>query len=575
MSGSILKYYLLSLFCLHSSLKIICQDTTLTLFMDFPYNIRSMANNQNGLIFIETSVGLFEFDGKKYKLIDPQYKKGALVYRNGRLTNRQAFVNANIDFVGDWERNKIWMPFLPKMTSNLISHAKGKNGKQFIGVGNKIYGVKIKNKFKIDLKGMSTRNFSWIDSNFYVNTYEGIFKNGIQFLPDVSHADALFYDEIKGSVYFSFGNKIIQFNLNDNIINIKSYIDEIGERVYFTKIIKFQDKLFAGTTEGLVQLNPFTIFSKKIFINDISIIEEVMYISTQTGTFQFDGKKIKKCEFLPDVKTNSVVKIGLNYWASTSNGLFYYNVENKNSEKILLNKELTYLECNSIQKDNNGFYWVSTNSGLYRFRNIDEKIEVYFPEIEFNKRSCYSHDGILYFGSVNGIYSFDPLDFPDLKMNGFSLLNDFNGLPILLALFIITVIIIFLYKRKNIFNSPADLKIENKLDFSDKDKFLLQLGAYILKNLNTVTVDELIIYSGMKKRNFYQYLEHNYKAFPSAIINTVKILKAQSLKKGNSGIPMETISKYTGYSLSHLYLVLKEDDNPIQKELDILRNLKY
>ena len=300
MSGSILKYYLLSLFCLHSSLKIICQDTTLTLFMDFPYNIRSMANNQNGLIFIETSVGLFEFDGKKYKLIDPQYKKGALVYRNGRLTNRQAFVNANIDFVGDWERNKIWMPFLPKMTSNLISHAKGKNGKQFIGVGNKIYGVKIKNKFKIDLKGMSTRNFSWIDSNFYVNTYEGIFKNGIQFLPDVSHADALFYDEIKGSVYFSFGNKIIQFNLNDNIINIKSYIDEIGERVYFTKIIKFQDKLFAGTTEGLVQLNPFTIFSKKIFINDISIIEEVMYISTQTGTFQFDGKKIKKCEFLPE-----------------------------------------------------------------------------------------------------------------------------------------------------------------------------------------------------------------------------------------------------------------------------------
>jgi hypothetical protein len=38
---------------------------------------------------------------------------------------------------------------------------------------------------------------------------------------------------------------------------------------------------------------------------------------------------------------------------------------------------------------------------------------------------------------------------------------------------------------------------------------------------------------------------------------------------------METIARHTGYSLSHLYLVLKEEDEQIQKELSILKNLKY
>jgi hypothetical protein len=534
-----------------------------------------MANDQNGLILIETSVGLYQFDGEKYDLIDPAYNKGTLVYRNGKLTNQQAYLNANIDFLGDWEKNLVWFPFLPKPSSNLISHAKGKNGRQFLGVGNKIFEISIKNKFKIEFKGMSTRNISWIDSNIYVNTYDGIFKNGVRYLPNITFADGLLYDKITGSAYFSFHKSILQLKLNDQRFNIKNYEADIGKDNYISKIIIFQNKLFAGTRKGLTQVNPFSLFSEELDVNDISIIDKVMYISTKTGTYQFDGKKVEKCKFLPDVSTNLVTKIGPNYWALTSNGLFFYHTENKKLEKMILNEKLPSLECNAIQKDNNGFYWVSTISGLYRFRNLSEKIEVYFPEIEFNKRSYYNHEGIFYFGSVNGIYSFVPLDFPDLKIDSFSLLDNLKDLPILLALFLTAALIFFVYKRKFIFKSYTDLPSENKRDYSDKDKFLLDLGAYILKNLHSVTVDDLVIYSGMKKRLFYNYMEENYNAFPSTIINTIKILKAQTLKKKNPGIPMETIARHTGYSLSHLYLVLKEEDEQIQKELSILKSLKY
>ena len=534
-----------------------------------------MANDQNGLIFIETSVGLYQFDGEKYDLIDPAYNKGTLVYRNGKLTNQQAYLNAKIDFLGDWEKNLVWLPFLPKPSSNLVSHAKGKNGRQFLGAGNKIFEISIKNKFKIELKGMSTRNISWIDSNIFVNTYDGIFKNGVRFLPNIPFADALLYEKIKDSAYFSFNKSIILLNLNDQRFSIRNYEAEIGKDNYISKIIRFQNKLYAGTRKGFAQLDPFFLFSEDLDVNDISIIDKVMYISTQTGTYQFDGKIVEKCKFLPDANTNLVSKIGPNYWALTSSGLFFYHTENKKLEKIILNKKLPSLECNAIQKDNNGFYWVSTISGLYRFRNLNEKIEVYFPEIEFNKRSYYNHNGIFYFGSVNGIYSFDPLDFPDLKINSVSLPYNLKGLPILLALFFSAALIFLVYKRKSIFKSYPDLTSENKRDYSDKDKFLLDLGTYVLKNLHSVTVDDLVIYSGMKKRLFYIYLEHNYNAFPSTIINTIKVLKAQTLKKRNPGIPMETIARHTGYSLSHLYLVLKEEDNQIQKELSILKNLKY
>jgi 3-oxoacid CoA-transferase A subunit len=55
--------------------------------------------------FTKTGVGtvvaegkeIREFDGEKYDLIDPAYNKGTLVYRNGKLTNQQAYLNAKID----------------------------------------------------------------------------------------------------------------------------------------------------------------------------------------------------------------------------------------------------------------------------------------------------------------------------------------------------------------------------------------------------------------------------------------------------------------------------------------------
>jgi hypothetical protein len=79
----------------------------------------------------------------------------------------------------------------------------------------------------------------------------------------------------------------------------------------------------------------------------------------------------------------------------------------------------------------------------------------------------------------------------------------------------------------------------------------------------------------MNKKTFYNYLDQNYKIRPGALINTIKVLKARALIPENPNITMETISKMTGYSTSHLYSILKQEDKILPKELSILYDLKY
>jgi predicted DNA-binding transcriptional regulator AlpA len=279
---------------------------------------------------------------------------------------------------------------------------------------------------------------------------------------------------------------------------------------------------------------------------------------------------------LPDLNTNLVTKIGTNFWVLTKTGLWVYKTENKKLEEIILNKEIKSLECYAIQKDNNGYYWVSTSLGLYRFRNINEKTEVFFPEIEFNKRSFYQYNGLFYFGSINGIYSFDPFDFPDLIISNGFIVNNLVGISIFI-LFIIGFLVFLVFKRKPAFSKikEQNVPVGKKWSDVDKEKFLFDLGTYILKNLHFVTVEDLLNITGLNKKTFYNYLDQNYKIRPGSLINTIKVLKARALILENPNITMETVSKFTGYSASYLYKIMKEEEEKLPKELSILYDLKY
>ena len=553
---------------LHTNLK--CQDTIVTKIMDLPFHIRSMANDEKGQIFIESPKGLYQFNGNKYRLINPNYNKGTLFFYQGKLSNQQEFKKKNIDFFGDWKKNEVWLPFLPKGSSKLICYARDNSGNQYLGSKNQIFKIEVKKKFKTILNGLSTRDISFINDDLYINTYEGIFRNEERILPKILFADGMLYQNEDSSILFTANKEIIKYSLIDNTTKIDN-LHYLGDLNFISKIISYKGIIFIGTRFGFVDYKRKVFLIKNLGINDLAIIDDKVFISTYKGVYIYDGKTIQKSPVFIDGLINSIQKIGANYWLSTDKGLFLYLAGSKNYEKVVLNKEFPALECNIVVKDKNGFYWASTAAGLYRFQKIKDKIECYFPGVEFNKRSFLNHKDIFYFGSVQGVVNFNPTDFPEYLKNERSLsIWVYLGLP-LIILFISGVIF---YMRKN---KLKTIKLPMSEDYieNEQEKFLLDLGNYILENLATVSVEDLIVYAQMNKKSFYRYMNKHYKIIPSTLIHTIKELKARRLISENPGIQMGIVAKNVGYSLSHLFLVLKENELALNDKIKVLKYLKY
>ncbi|MFY8013431.1 MAG: hypothetical protein ACOVRG_15725 [Saprospiraceae bacterium] len=553
---------------LHTNLK--CQDTIVTKIMDLPFHIRSMANDEKGQIFIESPKGLYQFNGNKYRLINPNYNKGTLFFYQGKLSNQQEFKKKNIDFFGDWKKNEVWLPFLPKGSSKLICYARDNSGNQYLGSKNQIFKIEVKKKFKTILNGLSTRDISFINDDLYINTYEGIFRNEERILPKISFADGMLYQKEDSLILFTANKEIIKYSLIDNTTKIDN-LHYLGDLNFISKIISYKGIIFIGTRFGFVDYKRKVFLIKNLGINDLAIIDDKVFISTYKGVYIYDGKTIQKSPVFIDGLINSIQKIGANYWLSTDKGLFLYLAGSKNYEKVVLNKEFPALECNIVVKDKNGFYWASTAAGLYRFQKIKDKIECYFPGVEFNKRSFLNHKDIFYFGSVQGVVNFNPTDFPEYLKNERSLsIWVYLGLP-LIILFISGVIF---YMRKN---KLKTIKLPMSEDYieNEQEKFLLDLGNYILENLATVSVEDLIVYAQMNKKSFYRYMNKHYKIIPSTLIHTIKELKARRLISENPGIQMGIVAKNVGYSLSHLFLVLKENELALNDKIKVLKYLKY
>lgn len=114
-------------------------------------------------------------------------------------------------------------------------------------------------------------------------------------------------------------------------------------------------------------------------------------------------------------------------WVGTESGLCRYKALEDNFIRI---KELSGYIIKSIQEDSQQYLWVATNKGLFclaadgnLFRRFDRQPGV--MESEFTSASCKLSNGWLLFGGMNGFNLFDPL----------SLAKQAKPFPILLSNF--------------------------------------------------------------------------------------------------------------------------------------------
>lgn len=263
-----------------------------------------------------------------------------------------------------------------------------------------------------------------------------------------------------------------------------------------------------------------------------SIVAEgngVYWVGTENGLFRFDTTSRALTSYFANdtikdfISSNRISCLYLdrsdNLWVGTSGGgLNLLNPRQKNFKTFGFAEGLPGLTINSIEQSNSGALWISTNNGLAKLipeKGSIQKFNVYdglFSQVFSQGASLQLPDGMLLFGSLNGINSFYPDSLPhsasenpvwitDFKISG-KPLNE-SGDTLLMKLFA---------GRKTIRLKP----FQNNLSFDftalnyvspSKINFRYKLEGY---------VNDWIITSGSRSAVFANLPPGNYSFYVSA-----------------------------------------------------------
>lgn len=253
---------------------------------------------------------------------------------------------------------------------------------------------------------------------------------------------------------------------------------------------------------------------------------ELLVLSFQNDVFLFNPKSLKKTYLNIQAKTvvepffpvSAFEDSNGKIWIGTvQNGLFEYDPENK-----LINKHLfPKLENNiiiGIIGDTQGYLWLTTENGIYKFDPIQKKEIVYYIEDgiggnQFNNNSLESvSNGELYFGGTHGITQTNPTK-PISNVSGNLIIERIISDKTIL------------YEASNHSNLVDEIKIKNwfnsfSIHFSplNYDRLKNYRFAYKLENYNSDWVE-----AGKNRQvNFYKIPSGNYTFMVKAFRNDIE-----------------------------------------------------
>ena len=174
----------------------------------------------------------------------------------------------------------------------------------------------------------------------------------------------------------------------------------------------------AGRVEQKVQNESRRILSPNMYVNDILLTSTRMLLATNYGLvdMRVNGGNVSDVKLVVDrVTVNQIrqVKNSGIFWLATNEGLMRYDassgqlerVESAGNVKAVLGIEIT----------DDGHLWISTRQGLYRLDAKGKMLEGFSSQDglqgnEFSERASFYGGDNLYFGGVNGITYFNPIE---------------------------------------------------------------------------------------------------------------------------------------------------------------------
>ncbi|MES2689839.1 MAG: hypothetical protein V4658_05515, partial [Bacteroidota bacterium] len=213
----------------------------------------------------------------------------------------------------------------------------------------------------------------------------------------------------------------------------------------FFAVLKQEGQLWIGTTNGLYvytisngRYHEFSARLRGVSVYQLTrLMDHTVALSTSEGLFiaakngivqQYTSMQLPSNEVNCTIETDTGI-----LYAGTSNGLCRINTRLREIRSFTTSEGLCDNYINCIRQSRDRALWLSTNYGLSRFDLSNYSFVNFYKknglcENEFNRWSGATDEkGNLYFGTVNGLVSFDPLlynasrkNIPDLFISSFT-----------------------------------------------------------------------------------------------------------------------------------------------------------
>ena len=215
-----------------------------------------------------------------------------------------------------------------------------------------------------------------------------------------------------------------------------------------------KDGFYIGTFDGLYEYNErVQTFSRIYFTGDNTNIKSlkldshgILWIGKKSGITAInkdDAKILDLPESLASVKYAEIImedSRGI-IWIGSRYGLYSYDPRSGSVGSYTEKDGLPHHVIHGIEEDRNGVLWISTDRGLCRFSpSTGDKLTFTTSDgLLDNRFTTYAHcrtkEGMLYFGSINGIVMFDPANISVTRATlppvicGIEVNGIWNGIP--------------------------------------------------------------------------------------------------------------------------------------------------
>lgn len=525
-------FIILAILFLHFPLK--GNDTLLLKIIDTGKPIKTLLKGHNGEILVQVFNQLYKVENNslvKTNLLEINSNDIIINYK-GEITSVKRLAEKGIIYRKINYQYKHWIKFLAGVgTENFIEIVEDDKKNYWVTNGSRyLYCFKIDTRFNRYLKQISTRGILKIKEDIYVGSYSGIYKNGIRIFPEIDYVNSnlILHDDM---IFFTSIHEVYSYNLFTNKLS-KIYEDKKNE---FSSIIYLNNKLWIGAINGLFSLNSKNEIKNEDFndlVNNLKVYNNKLFICAQSGIFERKNNKISKLtKFDKNIECNDVIYENGIYYIATTKGLYYFDPLNNVKKNIFEKTKAKDYEFFSIETDDFYNLWVSSIIGLFKYNLINFKTDIYYDDIEFNKRSSLNYDNQLYFGSTDGYLKFSPDKFfatdlistenQNAKMD--TKIIYFN-IAIIFVIFL-GVIAYYRFKIKKIIErnkNTLDLNVTEESKNVKNNFSMNNIEKYILENLDNITVEKLREDSGLSKNVFYRLFAQQYDITPKQLIDKIK-----------------------------------------------------